>query len=117
MFPVWEEWHVFQAKNLAGSRDLPTVSGVYPESPGTQAHSTQLSFLAWFTIPHMSQGMGFVSLSLLVALSLGGTLASFEGRLKDSHFLLLPVTTWQSRTHSSYGYMPMTCTPSTQPQS
>ena len=28
-FLMWEVWHVFQARNLAGSREVPTVSGGY----------------------------------------------------------------------------------------
>ena len=46
---MWEVWHVFWARNLAGSGEVATVSGVgfcdfsplYPPN-----------FLTWFTIPH-----------------------------------------------------------------
>lgn len=30
---MWEVWHVFQARNLAGHRELPAISGVHPEFP------------------------------------------------------------------------------------
>lgn len=31
---MWEVWHVFQARNLAGSVEQPTVSGVHPSFQG-----------------------------------------------------------------------------------
>jgi hypothetical protein len=28
-FLMWEVWHIFQARNMVGNREKPTVSGVY----------------------------------------------------------------------------------------
>ena len=47
---MWEVWHVFQARNLAGSREVPTISGAYQLSRVSDP-STLSSFLAWFTVP------------------------------------------------------------------
>jgi hypothetical protein len=48
---MWEVWHMIQARNLAGSTELPTVSGMYP--PGFCGLNPLYppSFLAWFTVP------------------------------------------------------------------
>ena len=49
-FLMWEVWHLFQAKNLTGSRKAAIISGV---SFWVLNQLYPASFLAWFTIPQI----------------------------------------------------------------
>jgi hypothetical protein len=54
-FLIWEVWHVFQARNLVGSRGLPTTSGVYL-SARVSDPLYLTKFPAWSIVPHPSKG-------------------------------------------------------------
>ena len=47
-FFMWEVWHRFKTRNLAGSREVPTISGMSFQGLNLLDPSR---FLAWFTIP------------------------------------------------------------------
>ena len=55
-FLMWEVWHVFQVRNLAG-RHLP--SQVSTRVLGSQTHSTLPSFLSWFYHPTEQDSASF----------------------------------------------------------
>jgi hypothetical protein len=82
---------MFHARNLGGKREPGATYNLRcaPRVSGDSDSPYLPSFLAQFTIPHpwyqleLFRVWGFISPSLLVALSLGGTLASFEGRQKE----------------------------------
>lgn len=48
---MWEVWHIFQVRNLTGSREAPTFSGVQPPRFWSLNSLYPPRFLAWFTIP------------------------------------------------------------------
>lgn len=56
-FFMWEVWHRFKTRNLAGSREVPLISGGCGTwVPGSQTGSTLPSFKAWSTVPHVAVG-------------------------------------------------------------